>query len=114
VVVEDEVLVRLDIERQLQAAGYSVVGSGDSAEDALRLAEEERPHLIIMDIRLVGERDGIDAAIEIWWRFRIRCLFVSANIDAESRQRAAAAQPWGFLAKPFMHGSLRQAIERTN
>ena len=54
-----------------------------------------------MDIRLVGARDGVDAALELWQRFKIRSLFVSGNIDEATRQRAAAAQPLGFVPKPF-------------
>jgi CheY-like chemotaxis protein len=114
VVIEDEVFIRLDIERQLQAAGYEVVGAGETAADAVRLAEVERPDLIIMDIRLVGAHDGIDAAIEVWQRYQIRSLFVSANIDAHNKARALAAHPWGFLAKPFTPASLRAAIERSH
>jgi DNA-binding NarL/FixJ family response regulator len=65
-------------------------------------------------IRLVGKRDGIEAAIEIWQRFGIRCVLVSANLDAQNRLRAVAAEPWGFVEKPFSHDELVTAIRRKN
>jgi two-component system, response regulator PdtaR len=111
--VEDEVIVRLDIERQLQDAGYDVVAVADTADIAVRRADEERPDLVLMDIRLLGARDGIDAALEIWQRFGIRSLFLSANLDARNRQRAAAADPWGFVDKPFTPHELLVAIKRS-
>ena len=111
-VVEDEVFVRLDIEQELERAGYEIVGSADTANEAILLAERERPDLVLMDVRLVGQRDGIDAALELWRRFQIRCLFVSANLDPASRTRAAPAEPWGFLAKPFSPAELLSAIQR--
>jgi DNA-binding NarL/FixJ family response regulator len=111
-VVEDEVFVRLDIEQELERAGYEVVGSADSANEAILVAERERPDLVLMDVRLVGPRDGIDAALELWRRYQIRCLFVSANLDPVSRHRAAPAEPWGFLAKPFSPTELLAAIQR--
>lgn len=106
-IVEDEIFIQLDLERELTAAGFEVVGIADNAADALRLAEREQPDAVLMDIRLRGARDGLDAALELWERFRIRCLFVSGNIDEAGRQRVAPARPWGFVAKPF---SARQIV----
>ena len=114
VVAEDEVLVRLDVEHQLTEAGFIVVGSAETADEVVRVVEREQPDLIIMDIRLAGPRDGVDAALEIWQRFGIRCLFASGNIDPESRLRACPARPWGFISKPFTLAQLRAAIERSN
>jgi DNA-binding NarL/FixJ family response regulator len=110
VVVEDEIFIRLDLMSHLGAAGHTVVSTADCAEDALSAVERERPDIVLMDVRLAGERDGIDAALEIWRRFAIRCLFVSANLDAAARSRAAAANPVGFLEKPFTRMSLLAAV----
>jgi hypothetical protein len=55
-----------------------------------------------MDIRLHGAREGVDAALELWQRFKIRSVFVSGNIDDAVRQRAAPAQPLGFVSNPFI------------
>jgi DNA-binding NarL/FixJ family response regulator len=110
VVVEDDVFIRLDLMTHLQTAGHSVVGSADSAAEAIRVVERERPDLVLMDVRLLGERDGIEAATEIWERFAIRSLFVSANLDAAARAKASVANPLGFLEKPFTRTGLLAAI----
>jgi two-component system, response regulator PdtaR len=110
VVVEDEPFVRLDIELALETAGHQVVGAADSADAAVELAQTQRPDVMIMDVRLHGARDGIDAAIEIWRRFGIRSVFASANLDSELRARAAAANPLGFVDKPFMSSTLVAAL----
>jgi DNA-binding NarL/FixJ family response regulator len=101
VIVEDDAFIRLDLMTHLLGAGHDVVGTADSAADAVRLAESKHPDLMLMDVRLVGERDGIEAATEIWQRFAVRSLFISANLDTEARRKAAAANPLGFLEKPF-------------
>jgi DNA-binding NarL/FixJ family response regulator len=109
-IVEDEVFIRLDLTIHLRAAGHRIVGTAESAGDAVSLVERERPDLVLMDVRLAGERDGIEAAIEIWQRFGIRCLFVSANLDDRTRAKALAANPLGFLEKPFTSGRLLTAL----
>jgi CheY-like chemotaxis protein len=110
VVVEDDVFIRLDLATQLRGAGHAVVGTADTALEAVRAADRERPDLVLMDVRLLGERDGIEAATEIWERFGIRSLFVSANLDAAARAKAQAANPVGFLEKPFTPSSLLAAV----
>jgi DNA-binding NarL/FixJ family response regulator len=110
VVVEDEIFIRLDLMTHLGTAGHAIVGTADCADVALTTVERERPDIVLMDVRLPGEKDGIDAALEIWRRFRIRSLFVSANLDAAARARAAAANPVGFLEKPFTRTHLLAAV----
>jgi two-component system, response regulator PdtaR len=110
VVVEDEVFIRLDLITHLRTAGHEVVGSADSAAAALRVVGEQRPDLVLMDVRLAGDRDGIAAASDIWRDFSIRSLFVSANLDAAARARAAQANPVGFLEKPFTAHGLLAAV----
>jgi DNA-binding NarL/FixJ family response regulator len=108
--VEDEMFVAMDIERVVEKAGHQVVGFAGTAERAVALADELRPDLILMDIRLRGERDGIDAAIEIRKRFDIPCLVISAFTDAQTRVRAAPARVLGFISKPFEHSVLEIAL----
>ena len=110
IVVEDDAFIRLDLMTHLMAAGHAIVGTADSAAEAVRLAERERPDLVLMDVRLVGDGDGIEAATEIWRRFSVRSLFISANLDASARAKAAAANPVGFLEKPFTPCSLLAAV----
>lgn len=113
VVVEDEVFIRLDLMAHLRDAGHEVVGTANSAATAVRTVEQQRPDLVLMDIRLAGDQDGISAAVDIWNRFGIRSLFVSANLDAGVRARAAAANPVGFLEKPFTAEGLAAALDRS-
>ena len=110
-VVEDEIFVSLNACAVLESAGHEVVAIVANADEAVAKADTLRPDLVLMDIRLRGERDGIDAATEIWRRLGIRSLFVSAYTDDETRARAAAAEPAGFLAKPFTDHGLLSAVE---
>lgn len=110
-IVEDEWLVSMEIEGVLGDAGYDVAGTAVTADEAVRMVEMHRPDLVLMDIRLQGRRDGIQAAIEINRRFGLRCLFVSAHADVGTRERAAAANPLGWLSKPFSGPQLILALE---
>jgi DNA-binding NarL/FixJ family response regulator len=101
-IVEDEIFIQLDLERELNAAGFTVVGITDNADDAVRLAAKENPDVVLMDVRLRGTRDGVDAALEIWEKLAIRSIFISGNIDQALMARAAPAEPLGFVHKPFV------------
>jgi two-component system, response regulator PdtaR len=109
-IVEDEMFVAMDIEAAVIKAGHKVVGFAGTAERAITLADEMRPDLILMDIRLPGDRDGVDAAIEIRQRFDIPSLLISAYANADTRARAEPARPLGFIAKPFDHALLALAL----
>ena len=74
------------------------------------MAEKERPDLVLMDIRLIGARDGIDAAAEIQRRFAIPSIFVTANTDKVTRGRAQALAPIAFLEKPLTEPRLRAGL----
>jgi CheY-like chemotaxis protein len=109
-IVEDEMFVAMDIEAAVIKAGHKVIGFAGTAERAVALADEMRPDLVLMDIRLPGDRDGVDAAIEIRQRFDIPSLLISAYADAETRARAEPARALGFIAKPFDHALLALAL----
>jgi CheY-like chemotaxis protein len=109
-IAEDELFVALDAQAMLEANGHHIVGIAATAEDAVALAARELPDVVLMDIRLVGTRDGIDAAREIRDRFNIPSLFVSATTDNHTRRRAELAQPLGFLDKPFSEERLCMAL----
>ncbi len=100
-IVEDEFFISLHTKEMLQALGHTVVGVAVSANQAVQFAEREKPDVVLMDIRLNGDRDGIEAAEEIYSRLGIQSIFVSANSDPRTRERAAALQPLGFLQKPL-------------
>jgi DNA-binding NarL/FixJ family response regulator len=111
-IVEDDFLVGMEIEAGLAEAGHDVIGIAVSAEEAVMLAEAEKPVLAVMDIRLAGARDGVDAALEIHRRFGIRSVFASAHGDADIRARAAEACPAGWIDKPYRLPTLLAAVRR--
>jgi len=100
-IVEDEYFVAIGLEESLQEAGYEVVGIAVSVAQAIHLGGELKPDLAIMDIRLLGSGDGIDAAIELRTKFGIPSLFASAHGDSHTRERAEKALPVGWLVKPY-------------
>ena len=108
--VEDDFLVGMEVEAGLQEAGYEVAGVAATADEAVALAAARRPALVVMDIRLASERDGVDAAIEIFRTLGIRSIFASAHGDARIRARAEAAQPLGWVAKPYRVETLVKAV----
>jgi len=109
--VEDDFLVGMEAEAALADAGYEVAGVATTAAEAIAIAAARRPALVVMDIRLAGRRDGVDAAIEIFRSFGIRSLFASAHGDAQVRARAEAARPLGWVAKPYRVQTLLSAVE---
>jgi len=111
-IVEDDFLVAADVEAALLDAGFEVVGIAETADGALAAVAAEKPSLVLMDIRLAGARDGIEAAIDIYRKHGIRCLFASAHSDALARGRAQPAQPLGWLQKPYSMGRLVEAVSR--
>lgn len=109
-IVEDDFLVSGDMEAELTDAGFVVVGIATSAQEAIELAAAEEPHLVVMDIRLEGPSDGVEAAIEIFRSKGIRSLFASAYHDAETRRRAEPCAPLGWIAKPYPMYALVLAV----
>lgn len=110
-VVEDERLIALSIETQLRTLGYAVAGSTRTGEEAVRLAEELRPDLLLMDIHLGSGMDGVQAADLIRQRLGIPVVFLTAHADDGTLQRAKLTEPHGFVLKPFEEAELRIAIE---
>lgn len=111
-IVEDEFIVSLEMETALAEAGFAVVGVANTADQAVQYAASERPDLVVMDIRLIGQRDGIDAAIEICRSTGIRCVFATAHRDAQTLARAEAASPLGWITKPYTRDMLVETVKR--
>jgi AmiR/NasT family two-component response regulator len=111
-IVEDEFFIALDNQDQIEELGHTVVGIASSAEQAVGMAEREKPDVVLMDIRLNGLRDGIDAAAEIGDRYGIASIFLTANTDPATLQRAEQTRPLGILQKPLEHGRLRAMLAR--
>jgi CheY-like chemotaxis protein len=112
-VVEDDYLVSIQMEQALSEAGFEVAGLVASADDAIEAAAVQRVKLVIMDIRLAGRRDGVEAAIELFNRYGIRSIFATAHMDAETRKRAAIAQPLDWLQKPYSMASLIDTVRKS-
>ena len=110
-VVDDEYIVTLQLERYLTSIGHEVVGKASSGEDAVVKARELRPCIIIMDIIMPGKLDGIDAAKIIIEELEIPVIFLTAYKDVELFERANDIGPLGYIVKPFDQIELMAAIE---
>ena len=111
-IVEDEALVASYIEEVLAESGFRVAGIAASGPEALSLAEETRPRLALVDIRLTGPIDGIELACQLRQKFAVPAIFLSGLADEETTHRAQLAEPLGFLRKPFRPSQVFNAIER--
>ena len=110
-VVEDEFIVAADVMARLRRHGYQVIGNCASGEQAILLTEQVRPDLVLMDIQLAGEIDGITASQEIRRRFRIPVVFLTAYSEDTTLQRAKLSEPFGYILKPFEDRELKIVIE---
>ncbi|MGE0710392.1 MAG: response regulator [Planctomycetota bacterium] len=110
-IVEDELIVAADIASRLTRLGYEVAGQADTPQDAVRLAGELRPDLVLMDIRLRGNGDGVDATGEIQTRYHLPVVFLTAHADEVTLQRAKRTGAFGYVLKPFEERELRTAVE---
>jgi len=110
-VVEDERLVAKHIENMVRGLGYDVAAVEATGEAAVRTALEKLPDLVLMDIMLRGEMDGITASEQIWDRAAIPVVYLTAYAGASTLERAKVTEPFGYLLKPFEERELRTAIE---
>jgi DNA-binding NarL/FixJ family response regulator len=111
-IIEDDLLIATQIETTLTEAGFDVVGLAPTGEEAIELAAKAPPDLAVVDIRLAGDRNGVDTALELFRSHGIRCIFASAYSDDEARQRAAPAAPFGWLQKPYTMASLTDMVRK--
>ena len=109
-IVEDQYFVAMDCQQALEDAGFECSGLAASAERALELAARDHPDLMVMDIRLSGEMDGVAAATRVYNEYGIRSIFSSAHADPATRRRAEQARPLGWLQKPFSPDHLIEAV----
>ncbi|MBD2776142.1 hybrid sensor histidine kinase/response regulator [Iningainema tapete] len=111
IIVEDEQLVADDLRETLEYLGYNVVALVASGEEAIVQVELIQPDLVLMDIRLAGEMDGVEASQEIQSRFHVPVVYLTANADRATLERVKATHPFGYVIKPFDERTLATTIE---
>jgi len=110
-VVEDERVVALSIQNRLESLGYIVTANVTSAEAAIAGISQNPPDLVLMDIRLKGKIDGIEAAAQMRQQFQLPVVYLTAYNDEETLERAKLTEPYGYLLKPFESKDLATTIE---
>ena len=115
--VEDERIVALHLQQQLATFGYDVVASVANGTQALQKIEEDHPDLVLMDIHIEGEIDGIDTAARIPSSYHIPVVYLTAYSEEATLERARATKPYGYLLKPFsereLHATIQMVLERS-
>jgi CheY-like chemotaxis protein len=112
-VVEDEGIVAMDIKKSLQVLGYNVPFISDSGEKAIRILEDNKADLVLMDIVLKGKMDGIETAKIIINKMNIPVIFLSAFEEESTQERAEILNMCGYLVKPFDDNNLKTIIENS-
>lgn len=110
-IVEDEVLVAEDIAEYLRSSGYEVNGIATSVRECMDQLKQQQTDVVLLDIRLKGEPDGVDAARMIHNHWQLPVIYLTANNDDKTLQRAIATQPASFISKPFNLQDIKAAIE---
>lgn len=110
-VVEDETIIALNLKENLESLGYSVVALAKSGEKAIEKARELHPNLVLMDIRIKGHIDGIEAAQQIWEYLSIPVIYITGHSDQNTLERAKITAPFGYILKPVKERELSVAIE---
>lgn len=110
-VVEDEGIVAKDIANSLKKLDYDVIGTASSGEKAIEIVRENQPDLILMDIMLKGQMTGIDTAEVMRSEFQIPVIYLTANADENTLEKAKITEPYGYILKPFKEIDLHTSIE---
>jgi PAS domain S-box-containing protein len=110
-IVEDESIIARDIRDCLESLGYQVPAIATTGLEAIKKATDLRPDLILMDIRLKGEMDGIQAAEQIWNRLQIPIIYATGFSDRDTLERAKLTRPFGYILKPIEERELYAAVE---
>ncbi|UTB31985.1 MAG: response regulator [Methanobacterium sp. ERen5] len=110
-VVEDENILALGLKKKLENLGYAVTGMADSGEETFRQIEANVPDLILMDIVIKGEMDGIETAAKLKKSYSIPVIYLTAYADDEILKRAARTEPYGYILKPYKEKELKANIE---
>jgi CheY-like chemotaxis protein len=109
-IVEDEAIAAMAIEDMIEKMGYQVCASVSFGEEAVRIAFAERPDIVLLDIHIHGQIDGIEAAARIR-EMNIPIIFTTGYFDARMKKKAAALKPVAYLVKPLDHDQLKSIID---
>lgn len=110
-IIEDEVLIAEELSERLSRMGISVIAAVDSADEGIRIATTDRPDLVLMDIRLNGKKDGVQAAVEIRRQVDVPIVYLTAYSDRMTVDRVKRTEHDGFILKPFHRRELQTTIE---
>jgi len=115
-IVEDEKIVALDLKRRLTKLGYQVTGMAASGDKALALVNQELPNIVLMDIHIQGDIDGVEAAAMLQKIYSIPIIYLTAYSEEKALTRAKTTKPYGYLLKPFsdreLHIIIQVSLER--
>ena len=110
-IVEDEIIIAADLKGRLENLGYNIVGVSATGNDAIRKTGETHPDLVLMDIMLKGDMDGIDTAQKIRDLYDVPVIYLTAYFDDEILNRAKITEPFGYILKPFEDMRIQSAVE---
>jgi len=110
-IVEDEAITVSALKRELTSLGYEVAATAGTTDEALTAVELQKPDLVLMDITLAGNLNGIVGAVAIRGNYHVPVVFLTAHADDQTMERAVAAGAFGYVLKPFSGAGLKAAIE---
>lgn len=110
-IVEDDMIISLVVENMIKKLGYKLVGKASSGDKAIELALSEKPDVVLMDIRLKGEMDGIEAVTKIKEHIDIEVIYLTGNSDKVNYERAKATKCIDLISKPFTIAELTRSLE---
>lgn len=111
-VVEDEAITALDLKYSLEELGYEVIDTVDTGQDAIDIAKEKMPDVVLMDIKLKGNMEGSEAAAVIS-EFEIPIIYLTANTDTDTFEKSNVKGTYGFVAKPYDITKLDETLKST-
>ena len=111
-VVEDEAITALDLKYSLEEIGYEVIDTVDTGQDAIDIAEEKRPDVVLMDIKLKGDMEGFEAA-EVISQWNIPIIYLTANTDIKTFEQSNVKGVYGFVSKPYDLNKLNETLKDT-
>lgn len=110
-IVEDDMIISLVVENMIKKLGHELVGKSASGEEAIELAKEHKPNIILMDIRLKGEMDGIEEVTQIKKHIDTNVIYLTGNSDKVNYDRAKATECIDLISKPFTIGELTRSLD---